>query len=145
MTVSNKLELKQLFHHSANYLYKVFTHPQYMKVWWTPQTIIESDPIIGGKWRIARPFEGEVFISQGKFLELIPDQKIVYTYQMPMFSNNEDIVSIIIQPISEEESEITLVQEGVDIEAELDALNVGEMSESEQGCRIVFDMIENRA
>ena len=145
MAVSNKLELKQLFNHSAHYIYKVFTHPLYMKVWWTPQTLIESDPIIGGRWRIARPFEGEVFVTQGKYLELIPDQKIVYTYQMPMFSNNEDIVSIIIHPISDDVSEITLVQEGVDIEAELDALNVGEMSESEQGWRIAFDMIENRA
>lgn len=142
MAIQHKLVLTRTFHHSAHYIYQVFTQAEYMQVWWSKDTEIASDSVVGGKWRIARPYEGEWFVSHGTYKELIPDQKIVYTSKMPMFSENEDLITIAITPLAQELTQIMLIQEGKDIAAELEALEAGDVSESEQGWLIAFEMID---
>lgn len=142
MAIEQKLILERTFHHSAHYIYQVFTQADYMQVWWSADTEITSDPVVGGEWRIARPYEGEWFVSHGAYKELIQDQKIVYTSKMPMFSDNEDLITITITPLAHELTQITLIQEGKDIAAELEALEQGDVSESEQGWLIAFEMID---
>lgn len=142
MAIHQKLTLERTFNHSAHYIYKVFTQAEYMKVWWSEDTRITSQHTVGGKWRIERPFEGEWFIYLGTFLELIADEMVVYSYKMPMFSDNEDVITIKIKSITKDQSHITFIQEGADIAAELDALEPGYVSESEQGWIIAFELID---
>lgn len=142
MAMQKKLILERIFNHSAHYIYKVFTHAEYMKVWWSENTRITSEPQVGGKWRIERPYEGEWFIYMGTFLDLVPDEQVVFSYKLPMFSDNEDVITIQIKAISNDRSQITFTQEGIEIEAELNALEAGDISESEQGWMIAFELID---
>jgi uncharacterized protein YndB with AHSA1/START domain len=81
-----KLEVTvtRVFDAPRELLYKVFTDPKHKAIWWRCNTVtntsIQMDVRLGGAWRIIQKGEdGKEFAFHGKYLEVIPPEKIVNT------------------------------------------------------------------
>jgi uncharacterized protein YndB with AHSA1/START domain len=78
------LTLTRTFDAPAAKVYKCWTDPELMKQWFAPRPfttpIIELDLRAGGANRIVMQDEaGNQYPSQGVYLEIVPDRKVVFT------------------------------------------------------------------
>ncbi len=111
-----------------------------MRSWWRDDTVFEISLQVNGKWKIIRKYGEKTYIASGKYLEVKPPQRLQYTYTMPQFSENEDMITIKIEE-KEGGSYFIFEKSGPDIETELAALSENEISESEKGWQQGFDLI----
>ena len=70
-------------------VWKVMTEPQHIARWWAAKSITRSvtvekhDLRIGGAWRfVSHGLDGNDYIFLGKFLEIVPPEKVVQTFGM---------------------------------------------------------------
>jgi uncharacterized protein YndB with AHSA1/START domain len=105
-----------------------------------PDTTIEMDARVGGKWKITNRRDGTDYTALGEYLEVDPPRRLVYTFAMPQFSPNSDTIAIEIEPDGDD-STMTFTHSGVDIAAELSRLPPGEKSGSEQGWEQGFEAL----
>ena len=124
-------------------VFEVFTNPEMMRIWWTETTKFEVDLKPRGKWKIIRSEGENVYTALGEYLEIDKPQLVKYTYAMPQFSPNSDTIEIIIKPDGDQSTNVTFIQTGKDVSNELDLLKQGEISGSEQGWQMAFDIIES--
>ncbi|GIN73769.1 hypothetical protein J14TS2_42440 [Bacillus sp. J14TS2] len=114
---------------SMQTIYRAFLNPDSMISWLPPQGmtgyIDKFDPVEGGFFRIILTYEGATSIHgktsentdaiQGKFLELVPDkrivQSIIFVSDDPAFSG-EMIQSWVLEPVSNG-TKVTVVCENV--------------------------------
>jgi uncharacterized protein YndB with AHSA1/START domain len=83
-TQSRELVLTRLIDAPREKLFKAWTDPELMKQWFVPEpwTIahVETDIRVGGSSLIVmRSPEGQEFPNRGVYLEIIPNQKLVFT------------------------------------------------------------------
>ena len=67
-------------------VYRALSDPVELARWWGPEGFttpsVEFDPRVGGDYRIAmQPPDGERFRLSGKFLEVDPPNRLVYTFR----------------------------------------------------------------
>lgn len=72
----------------------------------------ESDPRVGGRYTLVERREGEDVLHTGEYLELVRPSRIVFTLQVPKYSNEISTVEIDIKPAGEG-CEMTLKHAGV--------------------------------
>lgn len=139
-----QLRIQRQFNVKPEQVFKAFTNPDDMIVWWTHDTVFDIDLQVGGKYTISRRDGENTFVMTGKYLEVDPPNKLVYTLAMPDFSPVTDTITIEIQPDGKGGSQMTFTQVGNGIDEELQQLAEGEVSESEKGWAYGFDlMMEN--
>jgi uncharacterized protein YndB with AHSA1/START domain len=75
--------------------------PERLAKWWGPRGFtspsIESDPRVGGRYRIAmQPPDGELFHLRGEFREINPPSRLVYTFEWeePHPDDQETVVTL---------------------------------------------------
>ncbi len=78
------LTLERTFNAPIDLVWEAWTQPEHVAKWWAPQgmdlEVIEHDFSVGGKWKYAMPMpDGNQFISEGVYLEIVPQKKIVTT------------------------------------------------------------------
>ena len=135
------LKIIRYFDVEPEKVFGVFTNPDEMIVWWTPDTKFDVDLRVGGQYSITRK-EGEtIFVMTGKYLEVEHPNKLKYTCAMPDFSPVVDTISIEIQPNGKGGSRFTFLQEGEGIDEELKQLPEGTISESDKGWNQGFDLM----
>lgn len=89
------LTIKKVFDAHIDVVWTAWTNPDHIINWWAPQgmkiEVIEHDFKIGGIWKYSMPLpDGNLFISEGKYLEIDPYKKIVTTANFrPMTENVE--------------------------------------------------------
>lgn len=122
--------------------------------WITPETVrrwlfaspadeayrAELEPRVGGAWTITARREGVDYTAVGEYLELDRPRRLVFTFAMPQFSPNSDVLTIEIVPEGAG-CRLTLTQEGVDIAAELGQLPPGVEGGTAQGWSDMFDLL----
>lgn len=113
-----------------------------MRVGWTDQTTFDIDLRVGGQWTIVRKDGDKTYTATGEYMEVERPHRIKYTYRMPQFSPNTDVITIEIESDGKGGSVMTFIEEGPDIAEELAPLKAGVMSESEKGWRRLFDLME---
>jgi uncharacterized protein YndB with AHSA1/START domain len=104
---------------SAERLFDAWTKPELMKKWfhvaadWTTP-VAEADLKIGGFWKIqmAQP-DGVIYPSFGKYKVIDRPHKLVFTWHPLAKEDYETIVTVLFKKISENETEITLINEGL--------------------------------
>lgn len=83
--VSSVMHVEHAFHAPVLKVWEAWTTPDSMKNWWGPHgysaPVIQSDFKAGGAylWSMKSP-KGEVFWNTGKFIEIIPQRKILMTH-----------------------------------------------------------------
>ena len=78
------LTLNKVFDAPIKLVWDAWTNPEHIIHWWAPQgmkiTVIEYDFRTGGKWKYSMSMpDGNLFISEGTYLEIVPYKKIVTT------------------------------------------------------------------
>ena len=139
---SNALQIVRRFNVHPKVVFDAFTNPEAMRVWWTDTTTFDINLTVGGHWKITRT-EGEmVFTALGEYLEIESPHHLQYTYSMPQFSPNQDIITIDIAEDEADSCTLTFTESGPDIDEELRELADGSISESEKGWQQAFDLME---
>lgn len=136
------LKITRNFSASPEIVFDTFTKPNMMRVWWTDQTTFDIDLRVGGHWTIVRKEKEVTYTATGEYLEVEYPSRLKYTYKMPQFSPNADIISIDIEPNGKNGSLMTFIESGPDIAGELAAVEPGGVSESEKGWQQSFDLME---
>ena len=136
------LKIERHFSVSPERIFAIFTHPEEMIVWWTPETKFDIDLQVGGNYTITREDNGITYRMTGKYLEVEKPNKLRYTCAMPDFSPITDTITIEIQANGKGGSKMTFIQEGEGIDAELKELPEETISESEKGWQMGFDLME---
>ena len=89
------LTIKKVFDAPIDIVWAAWTNPDHIINWWAPQEmkieVVEHDFKIGGIWKYSMPMpDGNLFISEGKYLKIEPHKKIVTTANFrPMTENVE--------------------------------------------------------
>ena len=83
-TESHELTLPRLNDAPRAVLYRSWTEPDLIKQWFTPRPwttpVVETDVRAGGSSRmIFRGPEGQEFPNNGVYLEVVPNEKLVFT------------------------------------------------------------------
>src|SRR5688572_8402600 len=58
----------------------------------------DIDPRVGGTFAIVDRRNGEEFLHEGNYVELVRPTRIVFTLRVPAFSPEEDLVTVDIAP-----------------------------------------------
>lgn len=140
--MKRSLKITRQFDVAPEMAFDAFTLPEAMRSWWTDDTVFDMDLREGGNWTITRKEGKETYVMTGQFLEVKRPDKLRYTIAMPQFSPNSDIVTIEVAPDGKGGCMVVFVQSGPDINAELEALPEGSVSESEKGWQQGFDLME---
>lgn len=119
-TTSDKKENKSLqivrnFSASPEAVFDAFTKPEAMRVWWTEQTTFDIDLGVGGTWKIIRKEKDVTYTALGEYLEVKYPHRLKYSYEMPQFSPNTDIITIDIKSGGKNGSIMTFTETGPDI------------------------------
>ncbi len=96
-------------------VYAAWTDPQKLTRWWAPEgaTILraEADARIGGRFRIVmRAPDGEEHDVSGAYREVVPNEKLVFTWAWRSTPERESLVTVLIRPDGEGTS-LTLTHE----------------------------------
>ena len=78
------LSISKVFNAPVKTVWEAWTNPDHVIQWWAPPgmkiNVMEHDFRVGGKWKYSMPMpDGNLFISEGKYLEIEPLKKIVTT------------------------------------------------------------------
>ncbi len=76
------LTLKKVFNAPVKLVWEAWTQADHIIQWWAPKgmkiNVIEHDFRVGGKWKYSMPMpDGNQFISDGEYLEIVELKKIV--------------------------------------------------------------------
>lgn len=83
MDKSNRtVTIKRTFNAPIELVWEAWTKAEHIVKWWNPQgsntKIVEHTFEIGGKWKYAMPMpNGQEFIAEGEYLEIVELEKIV--------------------------------------------------------------------
>src|SRR6266550_6971958 len=78
------LTIKKIINAPVKLVWEAWTKPEHVIQWWAPNgmniNVIEHDFKVGGKWKYSMPMpDGNLFISEGTYLEIEQHKKIVTT------------------------------------------------------------------
>ena len=77
--------MKRIFDAPRELVFKVYTDPQHIPNWWGPRSLTtrvdRMDVRPGGAWRYVQSGEDGTYGFHGEFLEVVPPEKLVYTFE----------------------------------------------------------------
>jgi uncharacterized protein YndB with AHSA1/START domain len=81
---SRTLSITKVIDAPAQLVWDAWTNPDHVIQWWAPLgmkiEVMEHDFKVGGKWKYTMPMpDGNLFVSEGKYLEIVPLKKIITT------------------------------------------------------------------
>ena len=97
------LTLKRHFNASPEKIYAAWTDPEKIAHWFGPERIetlrAQADARVGGAFRIVmRSPDGEEHDVSGVYREVVPNEKLVFTWAWRSTPERESLVTILIKP-----------------------------------------------
>jgi uncharacterized protein YndB with AHSA1/START domain len=82
-----ELVITRIYDAPVKLVYKLWTDPQHVSQWWGPKTytipVCEIDLRPGGEYLyVMRSPKGDDFPVKGKFINIVPNERVVYTDDM---------------------------------------------------------------
>lgn len=114
------VEVKRVFQAPISQVYRAWTEPAMMNVWFHPNpemtSICSVDLRVGGRYEVQmHPKEGEPFIVVGQYEEIISEEKLVFTWRWQHDEgeapNEETLVTLLFRAIDATQTELTLLHE----------------------------------
>src|SRR5262245_6328077 len=99
-TEEQVLEIRRVIKAPRNFVYQAWTDPAQLRKWFGPERVqtleLRADVRVGGKyrWELTNP-EGEKMTCAGEYRELVPDSKIVFTWQWQDDGDWENVISVV--------------------------------------------------
>ncbi|HEX8374466.1 MAG TPA: SRPBCC domain-containing protein [Geminicoccaceae bacterium] len=96
-------------------VYAAWTDPVTMARWWGPDPgpalSAEADVRPGGRFRVVlRGEDGEQHDSRGTYREVVPGEKLVFTWHWASTPERESLVTVLLRPVGDG-TELTLIHE----------------------------------
>jgi uncharacterized protein YndB with AHSA1/START domain len=118
-TTSRVVHLTRTIKASREEVFRAWTEPEQMKHWVAPEgmeiPVVEADVRVGGAYRIQmRSPEGEVYTAFGKYREITPPERLVYTWswkEEPHSDIGETVVTVTLED-ADGATAVTLHHEG---------------------------------
>jgi uncharacterized protein YndB with AHSA1/START domain len=103
MSAKPSLTLKRRLNAPAAKVFIAWTDPEKIRRWFGPREAevlrAESDPRVGGRYRIlARTSDGEEHDVSGMFREVVPNEKLVFTWAWRSTPERESLVTVELRP-----------------------------------------------
>ena len=97
------LTLKRRLNAPPERVYAAWTDPEKLKRWFGPEQIetlrADADARVGGRFRIVmRGTDGEEHDVSGVYREVVPNEKIVFTWAWRSTPERESLVTVVIKP-----------------------------------------------
>ena len=101
--VKPSLTIKRRFNAPPAKVFSAWTDPEKVKRWMGPGEVkalrVESDPRTGGRYRwLMQSPDGEQHDVSGVYREVIPNQKLVFTWAWKSTPERESLVTVEIKP-----------------------------------------------
>ena len=98
-------------------VYAAITQPKLMMQWWSPDAgptlSAEADVRPGGRFSVVfRLLNGEEHNPRGIYREVVPEKKLVFTWQWQGSPEGESLVTFLLEPF-DGGTELTLIHEGL--------------------------------
>jgi uncharacterized protein YndB with AHSA1/START domain len=118
------LKVSRTINANPEEVYKAWTEPEQMKQWYAPPGLTTPDAAFeaheGGKYHLnMRSPEGQDLIVAGKVIELIPNQKIVFTWQW-QGQEEESQVTVELEELEDGKTEVTLTHQNFSSQESVD-------------------------
>lgn len=84
-TSERELVVSRTVNGSARTVFEAWTKADLLKRWWAPKSFpvtllsCETDPRVGGRYRLEFGYEGQTMEFFGRYLEVIPSSRLVWT------------------------------------------------------------------
>jgi uncharacterized protein YndB with AHSA1/START domain len=141
-TIMKELIIERQFDIEPEKVFKAFSNPKDMIVWWTPDTKFDIDLRVGGNYKITREENDSKLVMTGKYLEVERPYKLKYTCGMLDYSPVIDTIIVEIEANNIGGSKLRFIQQGEGINEELNQLSEGMVSDTEKGWNYGFDLME---
>ncbi len=113
------LEVKGSFDAPVTRVYQAWTDPGMMNRWLHPgadmTSVCSVDLRVGGRYSVAMHSERGVFTTAGEYQEIIPNEKLVFTWQWQGDEgepeNETTLITLTFRALGEDETELTLLHE----------------------------------
>jgi len=97
------LTLKRRLNAPPERVYAAWTDPEKLKRWFGPEQIetlrADADARVGGRFRIVmRGTDGEEHDVSGVYREVVPNERIVFTWAWRSTPERESLVTVVIKP-----------------------------------------------
>ncbi|KAB2332119.1 SRPBCC domain-containing protein [Cytobacillus depressus] len=106
--------MKRHFDSKAKKVFDAWINPELFGKWlFTMETTnkdAKNEPQVGGIWEIIDQRGGKDYRAIGEYIEIDRPNRIVFTFRMPQFSDTEDGITVVINPV-ENGCEMTFTQE----------------------------------
>jgi uncharacterized protein YndB with AHSA1/START domain len=84
--IEREMIMTRNFNVSPELIFKAYIDPNLISQWWGSKifttTVIEADVRLGGIWRfIQRDSDGNEYIFNGMYHEIVPPKRLVYTFE----------------------------------------------------------------
>ena len=126
--VKPSLTIKRRFKAAPAKVYAAWTDPEKMSRWLGPVNVIRvetgTDLRVGGKYFIRMVVPGDEHYVSGVYREIVPDEKLVFTWAWKSTPERESLVTVTIKPDGDG-SIMTLLHENFFDEAARDNHNKG--------------------
>lgn len=109
------LEIKRVFQAPVARVYQAWTDPEMMDSWYFPGTPMHAhstvDLRVGGSYEVQmHPEEGEPYIVRGVYREIVPNEKLIFTWSW-LEDEHDSLVTLIFRALNQGETELTLIHE----------------------------------
>lgn len=111
------LEMKRVFNAPADRLFQAWTEPEMMDKWYHPgpnmHAVCTVDLRVGGRYEVQmQPEEGDPFIVGGVYQEIVPQEKLVFTWRWQHEdASKESLVTLNFKSLGKRQTELTLIHE----------------------------------
>ena len=110
-----KLELQRIIPAKREEVFRAWTNPELMKLWWRHLDIkyaenIKLDLREGGKYEIHMRTKTELYIMQGEYLEIVEPEKLIFTWRAESTHQKETKVTVLLKDLGAE-TELLLTHE----------------------------------
>ncbi|MGH6683260.1 MAG: SRPBCC family protein, partial [Pseudolabrys sp.] len=103
VAVKPSLTIKRRFNVAPAKVFSAWIDPEKVKRWMGPGEVkalrVESDPRTGGRYRwLMQSPDGEEYDVSGTYREVIPNEKLVFTWAWKTTPERESLVTVLIKP-----------------------------------------------
>lgn len=92
--------ISRLFRAPPRLVFDAWTRADLVKRWWAPQSNcveivdVQADVRVGGKYRYQLQQDGNPIVFSGKYVEITPPSRLVYTQVFEMFPDAEMVITV---------------------------------------------------
>lgn len=114
------IEVRRRLPAAAAEVFRWWTESDRLAAWMTPvgSAEVKLDLRVGGQLRVVMRGEGITIEHHGRFIEIDPPKRLVFTWSSAFTGHRESVVTVDFTPAGEDATEIRLVQSALPARAD---------------------------